>query len=679
MLLFLALSRFSAADPIHWNANWNYQHSGGDEQDSRWSLGETYGISLERNASRAMSLGAGLRYSQRRDSDEQWQGNLNPSLSWALRNDLFSLQLGGNESRSKRSGAVEAVNRALSGSFSTAPAETWPQLHLNYSRSENYDKASPPRQDSWSESYNGSLSYTWTNLEAFYSGRYARGQDESADTAHDGTSHLAKLEGSYSLWAQRLQVSFSTQYNENESTTDITAAAGERVALPQPVSAQFYGFDENPVYSELDAADALGDGREDVAAVEWNETEDMDLSLAARLDAQDLDQVELVFLQQPDSVFRQLLQAEVYTSSNNLDWVKSNMTHTLRWEEDAVFERWHLFLELDQSVRSPYVKIVLQEPAGLWDSVAISECIWSRVVVSNGEKVSSTSAFKRYKYQGNMRLRPLEKWYITASYGYDLSVPGQGLETEEVQQTYGIQWFPGTNLSVQARYSENETIMEEQATETGRTWSVAAQWDPLRTLATGFSFNCSENLLDAEVQSRIYTASSNLVAQLLPDWSASLNASWSRNKDLVNSSETTSTAYTLDTSAQLRPSLLLTLYVNHGATTMEAMRGEEDSSNLDCGMSLNYRPSDVLQNNNNLSYDRNDDSVKVSSQVSLRLSNAVQANVSAAYTFADETGQHYTASLVWLATRRLNLRQNIQYSHVEVAQWSYSANCNYSF
>jgi hypothetical protein len=96
-------------------------------------------------------------------------------------------------------------------------------------------------------------------------------------------------------------------------------------------------------------------------------------------------------------------------------------------------------------------------------------------------------------------------------------------------------------------------------------------------------------------------------------------------------------------------------------------------------MSLNYRPSDVLQNNNSISYDRNADSVSCSSNVSLRLSSELQSNISASFTFEDSVTQSYNASVVWLTTRRLSLRQSVQYSKADISQWSYSANCNYSF
>lgn len=679
MLLLVAAPRFSAADPIHWNANWNYARSGGDAQDVRWSLGETYGASLDRDVSRAMDIGAALRYTQRRDSDDEWQGTLNPSLSLGLRNDLFSFQVGGNESRRKRSSAEEAINRALSSSFSTSLAEMWPQLRLNYSRSENYDKESPPRQDNWNESYNGSLSHMWGGLEAFYSGRYSRGEDEVSATENDSTSHLAKLDGNYHFWDQRLQLSFSTQYNENENNTYIKSAAGELIFIPQFVSQQYAGFDDNPIFSALPSNSALGDGREDVPALVWSEAEDEDLSIAARLNSQDLDQIEVVFLGEPDPFFRSQLQASVYISNNNRDWTQSSVGITSRWEEDAVFERWSFILDLNQTLNVPYVKIVLREPAGVWDPVQISECIWSRVVIAAGDETKTSNTFKRYKYQTNAQLRPFEAWLVTASYGYDLSEPGEGAETEEVQQTYGVQWHPAAVLSLQAFYSENETMVEKQETETGRNWTLAAQWDPLGTLATALSFNCSEILLDSDLQNRTYTISSSLVAQLLPDWSASLNGSWTQNEDMVNNSETTTTSWTLDTSTQLRPSLRLTMYVNYGSTTTEAIRGEEDSSYVDGGINLNYRPSDALQSNTSISYDGDDDSVRVSTSVSLRLSNDLQANVGAALTFEDDVTQNYTASLIWLMTQRFSLRQGVQYARADLAQWSYSANASYNF
>ncbi|MCA1797691.1 MAG: hypothetical protein LC645_09185 [Geobacteraceae bacterium] len=621
VLLLLAAPRFAGADPISWNANWNYSRSGGD----------------------------------------------------------FSLQLGGNESRRKRRGNDEAVSRALSSSFSTSLEEKWPQLRLNFSRSENFDKASPPRQDSWSESYNGSLNYAWGGLETFYSGRYSRGADEINKSENDATSHMAKLDGSYSFWQRRLQWSFSGQYNENENTSTVRSQSGTTVLISQFVSEQYSGFDENPIYSELERNTALGDGNEEGVAQEWDDDVDEDLSIAARLDRQDLDQIEMVFIGEPDLMFRQQLQATLYVSANNRDWQKSNIAIQQRWEEDPVFERWNLFLDLNSTLNAAYVKIVFSEPGAVWDPVQISECYWNRAVVATGDEISTTTTFERYEYQTNVNVRPLQNWYLSASYAYDLSTPGQGAETEEVQQSYGIQWQPGTTLSFQARYSENETIMEEQESETGRNWSISSQWDPLNTLAAALSLNCSENLIDAELQNRTYTASSNLAAQLLPDWSASLNASWSQSENMLNDTEVTSNSWSFDTTAQLRPSVLLSMYFNYGATTTEQIRGDEDSSSFDSGMSLNYRPSDVLQNNNSISYDSNADSVSYSSNVSFRLSSELQSNLSASFTFEDDVTQSYNASLVWLTTRRLSLRQSVQYSKADTSQWSYSANCSYSF
>ncbi|MDY0292375.1 MAG: hypothetical protein RBR02_08585 [Desulfuromonadaceae bacterium] len=679
VLLLLAAPRFSAADPINWNANWNYSRSGGEGQDVRWNMGESYSATINRDISRAMSTGASLRYSQQRDGEDQWQGTLNPSLSYGIRNDLFSLQVGGNESRRKRRGKDEAINRALSSSFSTSLAEKWPQLRLNYSRSENYDKASPPQQDSWSESYNGSVNYAWSGLEAFYSGRYTRGADDVSASDNDGTAHMAKLEGRYSFWDRRLQWSFSSQYNENENTTRVRATEGTTVFLSQHVTEQYSGFDENPIYSELARNPALGDGDEEGVAQSWEYGVDEDLSIAARLDRQDLDQVEVIFIGEPDLLFRQQLRVTLYVSSNNRDWQKSNVVLQQRWEEDSVFTRWSLILDLDRTLNAPYVKIVFDEPSGIWDPVRISECYWNHSIVATGDKISTTTSFERYEYLTNVSVRPLKNWYLSASYGYDLSTPGQGAEIEEVQQTYAVQWQPGATLSFQARYNENETKVEKLETETGRNWSISSQWDPLSTLAAALSFNCSENLIDSELQNRTYTASSNLTAQLLPDWSASLNASWSQSENMLNDTEVTSNAWNFDTTAQLRPSVLLSMYFNYGATTTEQIRGDEDTSTFDCGLNLNYRPSDVLQNNNTIRYDHNDDTVNLSSSVSIRLSSELQSNFSASYTFDDDVSQYYSASVIWLTTQRMSLRQSVQYSIDDTYQWSYSANCNYSF
>lgn len=679
VLLFLAAPRFAAADPISWNANWNYSRSGGEEQDVRWDMGESYAASINRDISRAMNMGASVRYSQRRDSEDRWQSNLNPSLSLGLRNDLFSIQLGGTESRRKRRGSDEAVSRTLSSSFNTAMAETWPQLRLNYSRSENFDQASPPRQDSWSESYNGSINYGWGGLEAFYSGRYSRGADKINASENDSTSHMAKLEGSYSFWEQLLQWSFSGQYNENENTSIVRALSGTTVFISQFVTEQYSGFDENPIYSELALNIALGDGNEDGAAQNWSDTVDEDLSIAARLNRQDLDQIEMVFMGDPDLLFRQQLQATLYVSANNRDWTKSNIVLQQRWEEDPVFERWNLILDLATTLNAPYVKVVFKEPAGVWDPVQISECYWNREVVATGDDISTTTTFERYEYQTNVGVRPLQNWYLNASYAYDLSSPGQGAETQDLQQSYGIQWQPGVSLSFQARYSENETRMEDLENETGRNWSLSSQWDPLNTLAAALSFNRSDNFIDGELQTRTYTASSNLAAQLLPDWSASLNASWSDSKDMINDTQVTSTSWSFDTTAQLRPGVLLNMYLNLGATTTEQIRGDEDTDSFDCGMSLNYRPSDVLQNNTSISYERNEDSVSFANNVSIRLSSELQSNLSVSYTFEDDVTQNYNVSLIWLTTRRLSLRQSVQYSKVDTSQWRYFANCSYSF
>lgn len=679
VLLLSAAPRFSVADPISWNANWNYSRSGGEEQDVRWNMGESYSASISRDISRAMNTGASVRYSQQRDGEDQWQGSLNPSLSWGLRNDLFSFQVGGNESRRKRRGSDESVSRSLSTSFSTSLAEKWPQLRLNYSRGENFDKASPPRQDSWSESYNSSINYELAGLKGFYSGRYSRGADDISASENDSTSHMAKLEGGYSFWKRRLQWSFSGQYNENENTSTVRARSGTTVFIAQYVTEQYAGFDDNPIYSELERNSALGDGNEESAAQDWNDDTDEDLSIAARLDRQDLDQIEMVFPGEPDLQFRQQLRATLYVSSNNRDWEKSSVSLQQRWEEDPVFERWNLILDLDTTLNAPYVKIVFDEPGGVWDPVQISECYWNRAVEATGDEVSTTTSFERYEYQTSVNVRPLEGWNLSASYAYDRSTPGQGAETEETQQSYGVQWQPGASLSFQARYSENETLMEEQDSETGRNWSVSSQWDPLDTLSTALSFNCSENFIDAELQSRTYTASSNLSAQLLPDWSASLNGSWSQSENMLNGTEVTSNSWSFDTTAQLRPSVRVSMYFNHGATTTEQIRGDDDTSTFDCGMSLNYRPSDVLQNNNSISYDRNADSASFSSNLSLRLSSELQSSLSASYTFEDDVSQNYNASLVWLTTRRLSLRQSVQYSKTDTSQWSYSASCSYSF
>lgn len=680
LLALTGVPRYSYADPLQLNAQWNYQQGGGSQQEDTWTLSESYNSSLSRQISRNIGLSGALRYQQSRNHQQQWQGSLSPSLSSSLNNDLFSLNLSGSENRRRQSGEPARINRSLSASLSSNLEFPWPGLRLNYSRSKSYDHATPATTRNRSQSISAGINYQWQQWQTFYNYRRSQSRDKIDATEQESQSHFASLQGGFSFWDNKLRTNFSHQSSFNESTSSSSPAPGETFDVPLQTQQHYSGFDETPDYSNLDNNAALQDQNLEQSAIDWSNDQPEPLNIAARLNSQRADKARLVFATEPQELFKQNLNIDIYTSQNNQSWQQIETNASYTWEEDLENDVWQLNITFDSRIEAAYVKIVCRQSSSLWDPVTVTEGVWLQgIAASNGEATLNQET-TAHQSQINVTLNLLQNLFLSANYNYSLNDSNQGARTTDESQGYSLQWQALPNLSAQARYQQSTNTMTGQPQETSRSWSLSSQWQPLDTLETATGFTRSTSLLDGVRQSWSNTIYLNLSAQLLPTWSADLNSSWSQSGDDTAGTEVTAISWQLRTNARLLPSLSITANINRGSSTSDTPEGSRSSSNLSMGATVNFRPSDVFQWNSSVNYDRNQDRISFATNASLRFSDKLQSSMQAAYTLEDEVTQNYGASLTWLINPRFSLRQNAQYGQTaDSTSWRYGVNLSYNF
>ena len=370
--LFVLTAVPCAADPFSVSGNWNYRENGREDADTLTSFNQSYNLNFAKQLSAMMDLSSSIRYNDSQVSEGQDSSSLNPSATLNLRNDLFSLNFNGSESRTDSEGSVPLINQSWGGNF-YSQLEKWPGLRLYYNQSRTQDDQSRHEQNTESTSLGASIDYTLAGFDLLYDFRSSTSENLVADTTTDTLNHYAQLKYSESFFRNRLSVSASQQYSSSETETETPVGADGTYIQPVTIWEGFSAIDDTPLLGTLPSNPLLVDGNQEFSAgVEIAQnlfTEPQNIGI--QVDFQLVSRIQVYLSDLVSPTVLGALSWELYQSSDNNLWTQVNQPLTISTTIEN--RRTKVAIDFPVQVSARYLKLVVRASSFALEPVYVAE------------------------------------------------------------------------------------------------------------------------------------------------------------------------------------------------------------------------------------------------------------------------------------------------------------------
>ncbi len=665
------------ADPFSLTGSWNYQESGGDVEDT-WQFNQSYSLAGAKSLAASSDLSASFRYTKSSRRAGEDSEVMSPSATLGVRNDLFSLNFSGTQTQRQTGSGPELTSQSwdVTG-FSLL--EDLPRLRLNYGQSFSRDDENPRRQDTESDYFSASLDYTWTVFDFYYDYRIDSSTNNLATSTTESERHFGKIEYSDSFFRGKVGVNLSQQYQTSDSETDSEAATGETVFIPINLAQTLVGQDDTPLTSVLTANAALNDGdRFTPTGVEIAQPAIDDQNLGMQTDFQPVNQMRVYLDRDISPAVQGLLSWALYTSENNLDWDLVSGAPPVRYEQED--NRTVVVVDVPgPALLERYLKLVVS-PGGLApEPVYVTELAAGNAVLATGNQVIASSNYTSYQTRGGITYAPLDAWSFAYNLSYDKNEPDPGLASTRLNQALSARYAPTADFSLAASVSENRDETESREERLNRSYSLSAQQQLWETMNLSASYSHSEGYEDSVRTSESDSLNGFLNAQLFPDLSASLNLNWSQSENPREDTQSESYGWRLHTTARLTARLDANAYYDYTNSTRDAQEADDDATTR-YGLSLNFRPSDILSFYGSLNRNPDEKETAFSGSASWRMTPKLQASVNTSQELEQGDSESYSASLSWLVSSHFSARSSAGYQVADGSEaWSWRVNLNATF
>ncbi len=685
LALVLGTAAPCGADPFSVSGNWNYRENGGDATDTLTNFSQSYNLNFAKQLSSMMDFSSAVRYNESQASEGQDSNSLNPSASFNLRNDFFSLSLSGTENRTESEGSVPLINKTW-GANVYSQLEKWPGLRLSYNQSSTLDDQSNHTQNSESTSLGASVDYSLAAFDLLYDFRTGTSEDLVADSTSDTLNHYAQLKYSESFFRNRLSVSASQQYSSNQTETDTPVGPGGIYVQPVLILEAYSAVSTNPLLGSLPTNFLLdNDDRTTSAGVEIATNPITDYqNIGVRVESRPVSRVQLYLSELILSSALLPLNWELYRSTDNELWTPVGQTLTVSFT--TVAGRTLVSLDLPIPVLAPYLKVVVNAVPPQFSPVYVAEIEAGELRTTDAARVLSKTKFVSHQTQLSLSYRPAPGWSTGYSMRRVLNLPDSGLENTQISHSLNASYAPSAYFTVALGASESSNQLEGEDASRSRSYSLAFNSSPLPVLDLSLGYTRTHSYEGGTEMSQSDLINANLAAELFPDLTLGFSPSWSRSRALDSGGETTSYGYSLTSTARLTPRLTLTASWNyaHSETDTNAPVTAESvaaaSTSTRYGATLSYRPSDVLLLSGNLSQDLDADSTAMGGNLSCLLTRELQINVGAAFTSGEQDTERYNTSLTWSISRNLSLQGSGGYQIADSGDtWNFSTSLNANY
>jgi len=661
-LLLFSMTGPSVARAIDLSGNWAYaENDDGTEQLSTFN--ERYGFNFSQQLTRAVSFNGGVNYTKQWTENSGTNQTLQPSVSLAASNDIFTAGFNGYLTESTDTQDVDRSDRSWESSLSSAwRKKLWPNLYLRYGErtSSNdlaLDEAGAREQDE--KRYGASADWDLLLGQVYYAYSESRIDDVVELSVSENKNHFAKFTTGKTFWQDKVSVNFSQQVNQSQQSFQALLGPGGYALRPKSLVGVMVVNDSTPTVSSMGTAQtALRDGDYDTsvpaAALQPipyplpNEQTNITIQLPPTDPAVDVIYVYTGVLPlgvDPNNVGFDLY---VLTDPNILTgWTNFANLPAGTVPYDTVNHRYMISIAQRSN---QYLKLVASN-TNFGQVVPVTE------VTAFQKEYSSKTEQKNTQHSTNFgvgyRINPALNLDYSLSY-QKTEVDGRTTDLETTTHATSLRWDPRTIWSSQLSASQSRNTDGINPENMGRSYSLGMSLRPMTTLNFNLGLARSESYQGGMKSSTGHSLVLTTIADLYRDLSSALDLSYNTSKSEASGDTAKDYGTQLRLTARLSPKLTVDLSERYARNIGTAESMNSGSTDLN----LSYRISEMLYLSTGASNywrDNSDDTNTYNLGVTLVPTAKTQVSLHYAFMTSTWTSENYTLNWNWAISQFLSL------------------------
>lgn len=578
----------------------SWQHEDKKDSPETDDFTVSYTVDLKQEITEAMSLQESFRYNRNWQAEGDTEG-YDPSLRFAIQNDIFLFDLFGSVSEQRNSIATNRSRRSWESTWSSNWQERfWPKLRASYGRDFNTDSEDPHLQDSADTRESVGMDWDFELFKTHYNFNRSQQNDNVTFGETTATNHFARLDSSGRFFDNRLSLGFSQQFSTSHSESSTAVGADGFALIKQSIAQVLEGHDDTPLTSdpgELSNNSLMADS--DVEVVSGVYTDGFDnppLNIAFRVDLREVNRIFLYTEKNIGVVTAGAFAIDLYGSINGTDYQR--IQQNVSFFYDTVKKRFEI---TTSNVTFRWLKLVVT-------SSPVQRVDFTEIEVY--DRVASSGSFVSREDKTLSNISDLNVGYKFSSalgmtYNLSLEYGNYASETDysRKNQIGEMRWTPWEYLSSSFGVSENMENIEGLPETLNRAYTVRLSSPPVPTVDMNLGLSKTERYEEKKLLSTSYVTGLYTSAALYPDLDASLDLTTGRTVyeststlatvfgPLQENTGTTTKEYgsRLTMTARLVPRLTADLINDY-----QKVQGAVSTELLDEKLTLNWRVSDIL-------------------------------------------------------------------------------------
>ena len=560
----------------------------------------SYTLDIKQELTEAMSLQEAFRYNRDWRGPEEREG-FDPSMRFAVKNDLFAFDLFGSASEQQDSIQTNRSRRSWESTWaSNWQNRFWPTLRASYGRDFSKDDANPHLEDSDNTRESAGVDWDVELFKTHYNFNRTHQNDNATLGETTSTNHFGRLDSSGRFFDNRLSLGFSQQYSTSQTESSTAVGIGGFALVKQNIAQVLTGHDLTPLVTdsgELSTNSLMSDG--DVSTVSGIYTDGFDnppLNIAIRVDLREVNQIFLYTDKNIGVVVAGSFVMDLYDSLNGTDYQR--IQQNVPFVYNSVKNRFELTLN---SVTSRWLKLVITnsplQRVDFTEIEAYDQVVSSEPFVSRRDKTLSNISDMNMGY----------KFSSALGMTYNLSLENgnysSAIDYRRQNHIGEVRWTPGEYLTSALGFSQNMEAIEGLPETLNRAYTLRVGSPPVPSVDMNLGLSKTERYQDKSLFSTSYETGLYTSAALYPDLNANLDLTCGQTKyesatslvtlygPLYANTGTTTRTYgsRLTMTARLIPRLTADLITDY-----QDIHGSVATETMDNKLTLNWRVSDIL-------------------------------------------------------------------------------------
>ena len=656
---------FADAGTLSLNGTWKYSDS--DSADSStFTQGYIANYIGSTDLTELVRLSGSMRYSRSIEDNGDTTDRLSPALSLNNKNDIYRLNLSGNYNVTWDENDFQSDNWSwnsfISNSWTTGILR--PDISIYYGQSGRFND---DRDGTRNDRSGATISYGyWQWIQLGYGVNLNKTKDKDSNSESKSLVQTASLRASKSLFDDRIGLTFSQLYQEQDRDFTVRADEEGTALVPLFVTQASYEETDDPVEGALtnDASFLLSDADQPPTTLVVDPAnEPMNLGVQT-----DFKQVDVLYLTTEDDIssYANEVGWDLYSSSNGDDWTLEEAN--LLFVYDSREQRFEF--EFDSQVHR-YLKLVADTDSLL--PLQIIEIdgmeLYRLIIGEEGETIRESNDSTNYQTNFGLSYDVTDDIMFNYNFNYSDNDEERSADTQNTSNHASLSWNIHEHLTARANTSRSKQEVDDQPDTLSKFYALSLSSEPLPTLNVTFGFNRNENEPDDAPDQTTHVYSIFTTAELYHDLDGSLSLGYSTVEEGEGDD---SLGARLRLTARLRPTLLLG-FENDYNYNIDS--GDYSNNSL---VTFNWRASELLSLNNGFTGRwQSEKDAAYSYRLSVNLTPNLKNRISANYRYAHEESENthgVGADWQWLINRIFNFQLGGNYANNEDgSSWAFFA------